>query len=90
MRIRVVRPGGQRIEVEAAGHETAAQVATRAAVAFGFDVFDAPWCLGEGETFMVGGGEGTAWVPQVAPVSALDEGKDYLLAVMPATKGWFN
>ncbi len=90
MRIRVIRPSGQRIEVEATENETAAQIAVRAAVAFGFDVFDAAWCLGEGETFRLGSGEGTAWVPQVAPASALDESKDYLLAVMPATKGWLN
>lgn len=91
MRIQVRRQGAHVITLDCAPTETAAQVATRAAVAFDFDVWDAPWCLGEGESWVTeSGAEATRWVPQVAPAAALDENLVYLLAVVPSAVGEWN
>ena len=91
LRIHVRRHTGELVIVDAPPNFTATQIAMAAAVALGFGVFDAPWCLGEGEPFIdPDGQELTAWVPMVVPVEALSEETEYTLAVLPASRGALN
>ena len=90
MRIRVSKLDHGVVTIDADPNETTCQIAMRAAVAHGYHAFDAWWCLGEGDTFMLAGAESVSWVPLVVVAAALSEDKDYVLAVMPLARGGRN
>ena len=86
MELKIRRASGRRTRLELPETCSGVRAATCAAFALGYDVFDAPWCLGWETSSQE---KGLSWLGSEKEIKGMDK-KDLILAILPMSRTVWN